>query len=493
MPLETQVFFRMVYGVLLFIEFLIILPFSQVYFTSEKYRGCIQFSRWTDALLNPVGYRLLMFSWMGVAVLLTLGIWPVWTAGINLFFCYTFFIRMRWTSITRGMGAPGFIPTWLAHCLFWLQYSTYCGDPEGHLRSLVLFAFQFDFAIMMMDSGINKIFHGYPQNVGMNYGITNPAWSYWPDSFRKLPFAHPFFTLSNHAAYIFQILGGILMLIPDWKWLGAFFIAGGFLGVKGLIRLGVLCDMLMLITVLYTVPQGWLHQGVLLFIPPVSSDILDMHQAPEAFNHLIRYALYAYIALLPLAKLGMYYNLYGKRSFPPPLQKFLERFTNTFGIILWRVFTIETVDFFIRTYFEDKTTKQRTLYTRYGRWKWGGNNRFLWVGESVMMDVVFNAERFFPGTDLLRQRLIRYAKTMPYPSNSFVVFEYVVMLPDEKGYHSIPVKEFRVDVENGTVDQTILNHEIQAPLVHKCSPVRAGKGPGSYAPPAVVSKEAVPQ
>lgn len=482
MPLETQAFIRIGYGILFLIEFLIMLPFSQIYFTSEKYHGCIQSSKWTDTLLTPRGYRVLIRLWMGIVMLLVLGVWPLWITSLNLFFCYTFFIRMRWTSITRGMGAPGFIPTWLAHLVFWLEYSTYCGDPQGNLRPLVIFTFQFDFAIMMIDSGINKIFHGYPQNMGMNYGMANPAWSYWPEFFHKLPFHHPLFTLSNHAAYIFQILGGVLMLIPGLKWFGAFLICAGFLGVKCIIRLGVLCDMLMLITAIYTVPNGWLHQIILGVMRPLSPEILGIYEAPTILNEVIRLFFYAYLILLPAAKLGMYYNLYGKKSLPEFLQIFLEKFTNAFGIILWRVFTIDTVDFFIRTYFEDRQTKQRTLYTRYGRWQWGGNNRFLWVGESVMMDIVFNTERFFPQTGLLRQRLLRYAKTMPCPENSAVVFEYVVIRPDEKGYPHIPAKEFRVDLENGTVEQVILNHSVTAPLIHTCSPVQAGKRPGSYAP-----------
>jgi hypothetical protein len=59
-------------------------------------------------------------------------------------------------------------------------------------------------------------------------------------------------------------------------------------------------------------------------------------------------ALWVYLILLPLAEAGLYYNFYARRALPAPLQTALERYTNFFGIILWRVFSVDLVNFFIR-------------------------------------------------------------------------------------------------------------------------------------------------
>ena len=482
MSLETQAFIRIVYGILLFIQFLIILPFTRTYFTTERFHGCIHSTPWRDRLLNPTSYFLLMALWMGSAAGLALGILPVLFSFINLILCYTFFVRMRWASPLRGMGAPGYISYWLSGLVFFLEYSTHFGDPAGHLRDVVVLAFRIDFAVMMIDSGINKIMHGYPKDMGMNYGMANPAWGYWPGIFKNIPPTSWLFRFFNHSAYIFQILGGILMLIPPTQWLGAFIIFGSFLLVKVVIRLGVLCDMLMLITFLYTKPNGWFEQVLFKLMPNISFTSMNEHPAPAIVNGILIVGFWAYIFILPFLKFGMYTNLYLKKSLPKFFQKSLEIFTNTFGVILWRVFTIDLIDYFIRIYFEDPVTKKRTLYTRFGHWSPKQTNRFLWVGESIMTLIVFNTQRYFPKTDLFRKRLICYAGSMPCPKNERVVFEYVILDPTPSNFDYVPIKEYTVDISAGTLQEKAIRDLLPISLRNRTSPIQGTTRPGSYAP-----------
>lgn len=481
-PLEVQVFLRALYGFLFFCQLLMILPFGRVYFTSEKYGGCFESNPLNDRLFTPLFYKILMPVWMGIAILIACGVLTPVFCTVHLFLCYVFFVRMRWASITRGMGAPGLMPTWIAHLLFWLELSTYFGDPEGNFRNWVVFAFRFDFAVMMIDSGINKFFHGYTQNVGMNYGMTNPAWGYWYRTFQRFPKDFWLYTFFNHSAYAFQIIGGVLMLVPGAEWAGAIIIgAGFFVGVKPLIRLGVLCDMLAIITFLYAKEGGWFQQMLFHFNLHVTEP-LGRYALPAPLLTFLTLFFIFYVVLIPIAKFCMYYNFYGKRRLPFPFQHILEFFTNSFGIILWRVFTVETVDFYTVVLFEEKATGKRIPYTRFGPWHWNKVNRFLWVGESVMMDIVFNTERFFPTTDLLQKRVVRYAKSMEPPSGHRVIFEYYSMVADCKGYRGALAKEFVVDVDENTMTQNIIDPSVQAPPVWTCSPVRASQKPGTYAP-----------
>ncbi len=90
--------------------------------------------------------------------------------------------------------------------------------------------------------------------------MVNQAWGYWTEIYKKTSPKLFFYKIMNFSAYFFEILGGVLMLIPDFRWVGGGIIALSFLFVKTQIRLGVLCDKLILITVLYTSAGGWLHQ-----------------------------------------------------------------------------------------------------------------------------------------------------------------------------------------------------------------------------------------
>lgn len=480
MPLEIQALVRTLYGILLFLEFLIILPFSKIYFTTERYRGCIDSSRWRDIFFSPAAYYPTMGLWMLSAVMLALGKEPLLFSALNLLLCYQFFIRDRWKSIFRGMGAPGFISYWLAAFVFLVEYATAFGDPQGKLRDLVIFTFRFDFAIMMIDSGINKIGHGYFRLTGMNYGMANPAWGYWSNFFKRISPKHFIYFFLNFSAFIFQILGGICLLLPPVHWFGAVIIFGSFLLVKTVIRLGVLCDMLMLITFIYAHPNGLFHSLLTNFPVSVPQEVLGSHGTIGIVNGLLPIFLWAYIALLPLAKLGMYTNFYFKKTLPAPLQKTLEFFTNTFGVILWRVFTIDLIDFFIRVSFEDKQSGKRTPYTRFGHWRWNQINRFLWVGESIMSLIVFNTERYFVQPELFKKRVIRYAKTMPVPENHNVIFEYVFLIPRDEEFEYLPAKEYKVDPWKETIDQKVLSEEAVKTRVH--SPIQTSVRPGSYAP-----------
>lgn len=481
LPFETQAFIRATYGVLMFLFFSIMLPYSRVYFTSQKYGGCIERLPWTDALLTPWGYRLLMLVWMGTSLMLVFNIKTVPASLLNLALCYTFFIRMRWTSPLRGMGAPGFISYWMGAFIFLMELAHYFGDPQSELRSLVVLMFRLDFAIMMLDSGINKIFHGYPLNKGMNFGMVNPAWGYWPIFFRRFP-AHSFiFHFFNHSAYFFQILGALLLLFPPTYWLGAFIIFGSFFLVLLIIRLGVLCPQLMLITFIFTKYDGIVDSilqnfpGTLL-MPPAGSQYIPW------LSMTVKTLVITYIILLPLAKIGMYANFYFKKTLPPLIQRSLETYTNAVGIILWRVFTIELIDYYMRAYFQDPATGKRTPYTRLGRWKWNQLNRFLWVGESIMSVIVFNTERYFLQPELFHKRILHYAGTFACPSGQEVIFEWIVINIVNGRYVEQPAKEYRVDLKSGKIEEKILDAAALAEQKTRNIAMHASARPGSYAP-----------
>lgn len=481
LPLTVQSLMRVVYGVLMLLFLLIMSPFSRIYFTSEKYKGCLQSTKWTDRLCSPFSYHVIMMIWPASLCMIIFNVFTPFFCLINWLLCYNFFIRMRWSSPLRGMGAPGFISYWLGSFFLLAESAIAFGDPGGITRSWVVLMFRLDFAIMMLDSGINKIFHGYPQNKGMNFGMVNPAWGYWPNFFRKFRSKSPLFSFFNHSAYFFQILGAICLLFPFSYPLGAFIIFGSFFIVALIIRLGVLCPQLMLSTFLYTRENGIMDQLASHNLDFLPSTIPGAYHF-EPLNVLIGVLAIVYVLILPLAKIGMYLNFYFKVTFPSILQKSLDAFTNAVGVILWRVFTIELIDYYILAYFEKRHSRDREIVTRFGRWKPRLNNRFLWVGESIMSVVLFNSVRYFKQSDMFQKRLLCYANTLQCPDDSIVIFEWVVLSERSGKFTDIKAKEYRVDLLNRTVEEHLLSSEALHEQNARTIAVHASAKPGSYAP-----------
>jgi len=190
--------------------------------------------------------------------------------------------------------------------------------------------------------------------------------------------------------------------------------------------------------------------------------------------------LWGYLALLPFAHVGLFYNFYARGRLPGPLQRVLEVYTNFFGIIIWRVFSVDVVNFFIRIHREPRRGGARTLVSRYG---WGGGLRYGHVCESVTVTSLFTTLKYYPSNaDLFRDRLLRYARTVPCPSGEVLVFEYVSLRKAERRFESFTAAEYIVDPRAGTMEERVLDGTVSVRAAHAVSPVHEGLRPGTYVP-----------
>jgi hypothetical protein len=190
--------------------------------------------------------------------------------------------------------------------------------------------------------------------------------------------------------------------------------------------------------------------------------------------------LLGYLALLPLAHAGLFYNFCARRRLPGWWQRALDAYTNFFGIIIWRVFSVDVVNFFVLIHHQPRTGGDRTIVSRYG---WGGGLRYAHVCESIAVTSVFTTLKYYPSNGaLFRERLLRYARTVPCPAGSVLVFEYVSLAKAARAFEHVPVAEFVVDVVAGTVTERVLNVSVSVRAAHAVSPVHEGLRPGTYAP-----------
>jgi hypothetical protein len=477
---HVQALFRMAYGALLLATLVWALPNWRRFFLSERWGGYSRSSRDVDFIQNPFVSPVVGALWFLCAALITLGWWTVWAALLNLLLCRYFFVRMRWRGVLRGMGAPGFMTYWMAAAVFLLEYARAFAP---HLHSLVVLVLQVDFAFIMLSAGIYKLTAGYARNHGMEGGMVNPEWGYWWRFFARRSPHHWIFKILNQLAWGTEVVAGILMLIPPTRLIGALLILFSFIFIATQIRLGLLCEMVIACCLLFFHPGSYGDQLAMMIAPAASSlSTATTAYAPGLLNQLISFFLRAYLILLPLAHAGLFYNFYGRRRLPAPLQRALELYTNFFGIIIWRVFSVDVVNFFIRIHrrLRQAGESERTLLSRYGL---TNGLRYAHVGESITVTSLFTTLKYYPSDNaLFRERLLRYARTVPCPPDCVLDFEYVSVCKAPDHFQYVTVAEYEVDPAAATIEERILNETVSVHAAHAASPVFAGARPGSYAP-----------
>jgi hypothetical protein len=459
------------------------LPQSKRFFVSERYGGYANRSAWIDRIQNPTALAFILTLWFVCAAMIIVGHHSVWFSLINLALCRYFFIQTRWKSILRGMGAPGFMTYWLAACVFFLEYSVHM-DPSGSVRPVVLLLFKIDFAAIMLSAGLYKAFSGFPINQGMDYGMANPWWGYWWRWYKGIAPDHLLFRSLNHLAYATEILAAIFLFIPYTQLLGAVLIIGSFLFIATQIRLGFLCEMVMLAAFLYMEPGSVADRMLGMWITTPTKPVATVSEFVHYVNLAMVFFLWAYILILPLAHAGLWYNFLGRKPVPGVCQRILERYTNFFGMIIWRVFTIDLVNFFANIYVLNRESGEKELYSHWRVLDWRRNFRYWHVGEFICLCSLFTTLKYYPSNPgLFQRRLMRYAKTIPCPPGSVVVFEYLSIRKSQDRFEFVPIGEYVVDVYHGSVEEKLLDDRFSVREAHPASPLHEADYPGSYAPP----------
>jgi hypothetical protein len=473
----TAALIRSAYGLLLLVHLLATLPQARRFFVSERWGGYGESCWQVDLLQNPVACAVLQALWLGCAACLAAGRGPLAAAALNLALCRYYHVHMRWKGVLRGLGAPGFLCCWLAGAVFLLELTGGCAPG---LRPLALLVLQVDFALIMFVAGWYKLRAGYVRGEGMEYGLVNPQWGRWWRWYRRLPSGHWFFRFNNFMAWSGEVAAGALMLFPATRFWGALFILGSFAYIAANIRLLALPGMVMVACLLFFgpgTPGGVLLAPVAAWAPP-SPD--PGFRLPAAGAGALALLLGAYLVLLPPAYAGLYYNFYCRKALPGRWQAVLERYTNYFGLILWRVFSADITNFFIRLYRQPPGGGPRELVSAWGAWR---DRRYGHVGEAITVTSLFTTLKYYPGGGpLFRDRLLRYARTVACPDGGLLVFEYVSIRKEPEGFTFVPFAEFRVDPARGRVEEVTLDDRaaVRSPL--GVSPLHPGARPGSYAP-----------
>jgi hypothetical protein len=469
-------FVRIAYGILLVGTLVGMLPQARRFFVSERWGGYARSSPAVDAIQNPVVMPLALTVWLISAGLLIAGVWTVAAAFVSLLLARYFAIWMRWRGVLRGMGAPGFMTYWLAVAVFLLELMR---NHAPGLVPLVLLALQLDLAFIFLAAALYKIRSGYPQNHGMEFGLANPQWGYWWRRYLAMAPNHPLLRGLNHLAWITELVAALAMIIPPTRFIGGVVLILTFAFIATHIRLGLLCEMVMLAGVLFFAPGTAGDVVISSFVPAPTSSAGTL---PSPVQQIAALLVASYIALLPLAYGGLIYNFYFRRRLPPLIQRVLDTYANAFGVILWRVFSADLVNFFIEIKTQPTEGGARSIVSDYRNRLF---RRFSHVCEMIAITSVFTTLKYYPGnSSLFTERLLRYARTLPCPDDAELVFEYKSITKGDAMFELIPVAEFHVDPRSSTVREAVLDARTSVRAASEHSPIHEGVRPGSYAPPA---------
>jgi hypothetical protein len=345
---------------------------------------------------------------------------------------------------------------------------------------------QVDFAFIMLSSGVYKLTAGYASNHGMEGGMVNPQWGYWWWLYQRLSPRHGVFRLLNHMAWSLEVLAGVLMLLPPTRFIGGLLMLGSFVFIATQIRLALLCEMVIVCCVLFFHPGSYGDQLITLIVPASLATAIPAVAMPTALNTLLGALLCAYLILLPLAHTGLFYNFYGRKSLPNFIQRALEGYTNFFGIIIWRVFSADHTNFFVRIYQRPRVPPSdnqpfRTFVSRIGLRD--GSLRYNHVAESIVVTTLFTTLKYYPSNnELFRERLLRYARTVEHPAESVLDFDYVTIRKSNDGFEFVTVAIYAVDVGAGTITERVVEEDFSVRATLSGSPVHEGTRPGSYVP-----------
>ena len=282
-------------------------------------------------------------------------------------------------------------------------------------------------------------------------------------------------------AWSLEVVAGVLMLLPPTRFIGALLMLGSFVFIATHIRLALLCEMVIVCCLLFFYPGSYGDQLINLLVPVVT--VPATVALPSLVDKLIEIFLWLYLVLLPLAHAGVFYNFYKRKRLPGVIQSALETYTNIFGIIIWRVFSADHTNFFLRVYERPRASDngERAILSRFGISN--GSLRYNHVAESITLTTLFTTLKYFPSNDkLFQERLLRYARTVKHASGSVLDFDYISIKKADDRFEFVTVATYTVDAAAGTIDENLFDPDFSVRATLSGSPVHEGMKPGSYAP-----------
>jgi hypothetical protein len=300
--------------------------FAVPYFSHTSSSGLV-ISGFASRFLKQQNVRILFTTWCTFSVIAWFP-WVELAQEIRLIimftcvvFCRYFFVYLRYKSVGRGNGAPGFMVYWFSLYGFLFAFVECFGLRTEPLSALFLF----DFSLIMLSAGSYKLINGYVKQSGIEYGLCNPAWCYFADLFSLFfttasseKLSKTLRTLLNYSSFLTEFIIGFLILFPDLRKISGILVVATFL--------------LLLIVKLGTLTLTMITIGFAIYIQDV--EITSVFDRPTLFEGI--YLLYAFSLILSYLWVWCFHL---KIHLPKGLHLISQSAYQFTGAIVWSVFT----------------------------------------------------------------------------------------------------------------------------------------------------------
>lgn len=249
-----------------------------------------------------------------------------------VFITWTLFIRDRFRSLSRGLGAPGYFNFLGVIGLFTTNIlaTNQENGGAGNLLITVIYIILFvETGSIFLSAGLFKSLDCQYQPPGFTIGMLNPMWS---KIYKYRRFLSKIRIFIDNLGPILQIISGltILLLSTQFKFFGFYLIIGMFLSITPFCRLGWLCPS----------------------IACSSYTLVKDNYIEVIFSNDLYVKIFAIAAFLRLLIMGIIFSEYFQgdnckifniSSFRKLLHYPLYIYRTFLGVIIWKVFTYDLV------------------------------------------------------------------------------------------------------------------------------------------------------
>lgn len=433
-----------------FFQYVLLIPNYKRIFSEKKFGGYLN--------RKKVSFRfeseLVAVVWVLLNSLLLLEIKKTYVSFALLLLCYYYFIFHRFTSISRGMGAPGYFTFFINKINFIIIIvSEYSPSFLNSIKNFI----STEIGLIFIVSAIYKIQSGYRTDRGINVGLVNPQWSYFPNFWQKIsPFSIKYKILNFMSIYM-ELLGGIFLCIPKTQIAGFTLITLTFLAVATTVRLGVLCTQI-------------IFSASIVFIDTSEIENFTRHQ------DVLKIILFAIIIVQIISYLVNFMILIKQFDFKYVITKFVHIMNKYYGISLWRVFTSDITSIYVEVYAK-KEIGEYKLLSKWDKWNCF---RYRNVGESITLTSIFTTLKYFPtNSDLFENKLLTHSFSIKhYDFIKYKVY-YISTNIDKATHEFILISDFNVDKLNKDISTEVKNNIIDLRNPDKFSAARKNSGTGN--------------
>jgi hypothetical protein len=431
-------------------------PVRRLIFYGTDYYGGILSNRYSANLIKGRHLQLVYPIWLLCAAIAVIAvskpIFQVVAIFICLIFSRIFFIELRFKTIYRGCGAPGFMTYWILLYFFLIRTFEISKVDKSQLISLMLL----DLSLIFWSAGIFKYRAGYLSGKGIEFGLANPMWcrNY---RFIRIHLGPSVTKFLNLSAVIVEILISLLLIQ----------------GADILVFAGLFLLVIMFIT-LIPVRLGLLTLTMInipfcIFLYLISIQSLDStgRQAPG----LTLIILHIYGVLLVFANIWNWLSFY---SFPSPvvvrqIGGLCQRMT---GAIIWSVFNANITENFVQVEFSQSRKKVQS-------WESPALRIQRNVHYNIMLANLALFPHYFPSLkDDFQDRVLAVCRYVSPYKNSIVRIRIFKLVHQSGNWSEKLFRTYMVDLKRNSV--TIQENFVATSFSPDYFAVKATQKIGSY-------------